>query len=98
VRHSGTIFLFFLLAIAVLAPGKDKGWWRTGRLSSFTLESWNSSSTSPVTCNAVGSLATCSGGNIVNWGHVTYHVTIVEGRDTFYAYRTLSWRWQRSRG
>jgi hypothetical protein len=32
----------------------------------------------------------------VNWGHVTYHVTIVEGRDAFNAYRTLSWRWQRS--
>ena len=99
-RHSVTIFLFFLLAflpaIGILAPGKDKGWWRTGRLSSFTLESWDSSSTSPVTCNAVGSLATCSGSNTVNWGHVTYHVTIVEGRDALYAYRTLSWRWQRS--
>jgi hypothetical protein len=27
---------------------------------------------------------------------MTYYVTIVDGRDTFYAFRTLSWRWQRS--
>ena len=94
-KHFVAVFLF-LLTIAVLLPGKEKGPWRTGRLSSFTWEGWTSSSTTPVTCNAVGSLATCAGGNTVDWGHVTYSVTIVEGRDAFYAYRTLSWRWQRS--
>ena len=32
----------------------------------------------------------------MNWHHVSYYVVIVDGRDTFFGNRTLSWRWQRS--
>lgn len=94
--HRSFSLLVFVIAVAVFASGGDKTWWKTGRLAKFGSDSWTSSANTPVTCSGTGSATTCSGGNTVNWNHVTYHAIVTEGKNTIYAYRTLNWRWQRS--
>jgi len=89
------LMLFALLFLALPCVAKDHAW-RSGRLVSFKDESWTTSSTTPVNCNAGGGYANCVGGQTINFGHVTYYVDIMEGSKSYYASRTLNWRWQKS--
>lgn len=50
----------------------------------------------PVNCSSSGGQSTCTGGNTLEFGHETTDITITADGKTYFASRTINWRWQRS--
>jgi hypothetical protein len=81
-------------SIALPAPAAKVRVWQQGRVVSFGYDESQTSATSPVNCSTIGSVTSCTGGQKVTWNHVTYRVALHTGKQTLFAERTLSFRWQ----
>ena len=96
-KVSAILALIMILAAVPTVAGEAKARdWRVGRLLSLKDESWTSRTTTLVTCNSTGGYTNCTGGQGAEWAHDTYYVTIAAGSKSYFASRTLSWRFQRS--
>jgi len=86
-----------LIALMTLGASATKiRVWQQGRVVSFGYDEWESRNTSPVNCSTIGSVTSCTGGQTMRWNHVTYKVALHTGKQTLFAERTLSFRWQHS--
>ena len=82
--------------IALPAPAAKVRVWQQGRVVSFGYDESQSSNTSPVNCSTIGSATSCTGGQTTSWNYVTYKVALHTGKQSLFAVRTLSFRWQHS--
>lgn len=89
--------LILVLALIGAAFGKDHAReWRTGKLVQVGQESWTSqgSSYTSGTVNNAGNVNMNT--NTTSWNHVTFSAAIDGGDYTYFAERTLSFRFQHS--
>lgn len=79
-------YCFTLLLLSSLAFPADKNEWQNGRLVSASREHWEKPYTTTDAQTGATSLHT--------WGHNTFYVVVDDGEYSYFAERTLSWRWQ----
>jgi hypothetical protein len=84
-----------LLSSFAITAEKPKEW-KTGKLISFNQHGWTSrgGSTTTGSVNPDGTFNAST--NTASWNHVTFYAVVDAGELTYFAERTLSWRWQRS--
>jgi hypothetical protein len=92
-----TITLVSILLVVGLAEGKDKErQWLVGHVVAYDTKSWTSTTGSNTTGHIDDTGNFQAGTTEQHWNHVTYYLTLNGGEYTYFAFRTLSWRFQHS--
>ena len=83
-----------LCSSLAVAGDKNSADWKTGKLLSFGREHWtsHSGSTTNGQVDPYGNVHASTQDD--SWGHVTFYAAVDDGEFTYFAERTLSFRWQ----
>ncbi len=95
-KHNCNTFLIFLalLCVPITASAKRQAELHKAKLISFGMNHWISSSGTQ-TNGHVDNNGNYSGTTTSSdWGHNTYRIVLDDGKITYFAERTLSFRWQ----
>jgi hypothetical protein len=89
--------LFALLAVTTVAFGAEKQHdWLVGHVISYNTQRWTSTSGATTSGHVDDNGNFNSDTTQTNWSHVTYYLTLNGGEYTYFASRTLSFRFQHS--
>ena len=92
-----TITLASIMLMLGVAEGKAKErQWLVGHVVAYDTKSWQSTTGSNTSGHVDESGNFYAGTTEQTWSHVTYYLTLNGGEYTYFAYRTLSWRYQHS--
>src|SRR6266571_4895150 len=88
------VVVVLLCSSFAIAGDKNKPDWKTGKLLSFNREGWTSHGGSTTTgqIDPYGNVHATTQQS--SWNHDTYYVAVDDGEFTYFAERTLSFRWQ----